>query len=88
MPDHEEGATGSDEPLRVDNLTPVQALLLEVYRTHTKYGYPGTIPGQIAHLPSQCRKCAVLDHHRPAFEALLPWQAVQHLHQVGHRNRR
>lgn len=87
MPDPEEDTAYSQGPLHPDDLAPVQALLLEVYRTHTKFGYPGSVPGSIAHPPSQCRKCAVLERHRPTFEGLLPWLAVHHLHQVGDRNR-
>ncbi len=71
------------DELLPDDLTPVQALLLEVYRTHTKYGYPGSTPGEIAHDPAKCRKCAVLARDRDAFEAVLPWAAVRHLHQLG-----
>lgn len=69
--------------LQIEDLTPVQAMLLEVYRTHTKYGFPGTAPGVIAHNPARCRKCALLLSDRPAFEAVLPWSSVRHLHQAG-----
>lgn len=71
--------------LNESDLEPVQALLLEVYRTHTKYGYPGAAPGQIAHNTQKCRKCAVLERHRAEFEELLPWQSIRHLHQMGNR---
>lgn len=73
--------------IQAEDLTPIQALLLEVYRTHTKYGYPGATPGETAHDTSKCRKCDVLQQHRAAFEELLPWHSVRHLHQVGQRNR-
>lgn len=73
--------------IQAADLTPIQALLLEVYRVHTRYGYPGSTPGEIAHDPDRCRKCSVLEQNRAAFEELLPWHAVRHLHQVGDRNR-
>lgn len=73
--------------LQIEDLTPVQAMLLEVYRTHTRYGFPGTTPGTIAHSAARCRKCALLLSDRPAFEDVLPWSSIRHLHQAGGRPR-
>lgn len=88
-PDMALQTTGPPEPgaLQIGDLTPVQAMLLEVYRTHTKYGFPGSEPGAIAHNPAKCHKCALLLSDRPAFEDVLPWSSVRHLHQVGGRQR-
>lgn len=81
-------APAEGTPLRAEDLTPIQAMLLEVYRTHTRYGYPGITPGTLAHDPSSCRKCALLAQDRQAFEDVLPWADIRHLHQIGQRNGR
>lgn len=69
-------------PLTVGELTPVQLMILEVYRTHTRRGYPGSVPGEPKHGGS-CRKCGLLRADRAEYERILPWRDVEHLMWAG-----
>lgn len=65
-------------PPDIDGLTPVQRMILEVYRTHTRRGYPGSTPGEPKH-DGACRKCGLLRADREEFEQILRWRDVEHL---------
>lgn len=80
-------STAPVEPLVQDELTPFQAMILEVYRVHTRPGFPGSEPGSTKHSTTTCRKCAILHEDRAAFEAVLPWASARHLIPTGHSGR-
>lgn len=72
--------------MNVDELTPLQRMLLEVYRVHRAQGFPGRAAGTPKHDRS-CRKCALLAAEPDAFEEVLPFASVAHLLPVGHSGR-